>query len=48
MKGYLVFSIILCIFAKWIDGSREPLTRVIQQPFHFAYLLESLNVGNYA
>ena len=45
MKGYLVFSIILCIFAKWIDGSREPLTRVFQQPFHLANLLESLNVG---
>jgi hypothetical protein len=46
MKENLLITFFLCIFAKWIDGSREPLTRVIQQPFHFAYLLESLSVGN--
>lgn len=45
MKEFLFISIILCNFAKWIDGSHEPLTRVIQQPFHFVNLLESLNVG---
>jgi len=42
----LVVWKLFCNFAKWIDGSREPLTRVIQQPFHFTYLLESLSVGN--
>ena len=46
MKENLLITFFLCIFAKWIDGSREPLTRVIQQPFHFAYLLELLSVGN--
>lgn len=45
MKEFLFISIILCNFAKWIGGSHEPSTRVIQQPFHFVYLLELLNVG---
>ena len=47
MKENLLITFFLCIFAKWIGGSHEPSTRVIQQPFHFAYLLESLNVGVY-
>lgn len=46
MKENLLITFFLCIFAKWIGGSHEPPTGVIQQPFHFAYLLESLNVGN--
>lgn len=45
MKENLLITFFLCIFAKWIGGSHEPSTRVIQQPFHFAYLLELLNVG---
>lgn len=45
MKENLLMTFFLCIFAKWIDGGHVPLTRVIQQPFHFAYLLESLSVG---
>lgn len=45
MKENLLLTFFLCIFAKWIGGSHEPSTRVIQQPFHFAYLLELLNVG---
>lgn len=46
MKENLLLTFFLCIFAKWIGGSHEPSTRVIQQPFHFVYLLELLNVGN--
>lgn len=46
MKENLLLTFFLCIFAKWIGGSHEPSTRVIQQPFHFSYLLELLNVGN--
>ena len=45
MKEILFISIILCNFATWIGWSSYQLTRVIQQPFHFVYLLELLNVG---
>lgn len=34
MLNYLVISIFSCIFAKWIGGSHEPLTRVSLSPFH--------------
>lgn len=46
MLNYLVISIFSCIFATWIGGSHEPLTRVIQQPFHVCNCWNHLIVGN--
>lgn len=46
MKENLLITFFLCIFAKWIGGSHEPSTRVIQQPFHFVICWNHLIVGN--
>ena len=37
----------MIIFATWIGGSHEPLTRVVQQPFHIYILLEVIKLLEY-